>query len=660
MTNGLFGQQMKSYDTWKADVVVMLDKLQQWLEAHELSDGETDLRIFETMEALRKDRLTLAFVAEFSRGKTELINAIFFSHYGRRLLPSDAGRTTMCTTELFFDRQNGQSYVHLLPIETRREERSISDYKLDPLHWVSMPLDTGSPDRIAETLREVIRTKTVDLEAARALGLYDESLDSQYKKTGKHPEQIEIPVWRHARISFPHPLLEQGLVILDTPGLNALGSEPELTISMLPSAQAIMFVLAADTGVTRSDLDMWEHHVQGMYGKDNRHIIIALNKIDTLWDDLKDEDSVSNSIATQCHKVAELLEVDQKRIFPVSAQKGLVGKVRGDAALQKRSRISELENFLADTVLPNRISILRDHLQGNIGHLIDTACSSIEHRHAQIIAELDNLKSLSGKNADVIQHLMTKSREEQASYLRNVESFQSSRRVLQNQARMMMETLSLGTLDKLIGSTRMQMSSSWTTIGLKLSMKTFFDGAAEAMGQVSLQSEQTRMLIRATYRKFSEEHGLPAITPKIFSVDEYTMELHRLQADAESYRNSTLTTMTEQNFVIKKFFVTLVSRARTIFYKANQDAELWLKEVMNPLVRQIRDHRRIMEKRLDTLRRISESRDTLDAKIQELSERKEKLAGELASIRSMQSTLMRPLPGSDGQERKDPDTGQVA
>jgi hypothetical protein len=68
-------------------------------------------------------------------------------------------------------------------------------------------------------------------------------------------------MWRHALISFPHPLLKRGLVILDTPGLNALGNEPELTINMLPAAQAVLFVLAADTGVTRSDLDMWEHHV---------------------------------------------------------------------------------------------------------------------------------------------------------------------------------------------------------------------------------------------------------------------------------------------------------------------------------------------------------------------------------------------------------------
>ena len=49
------------------------------------------------------DGITLAFAGEFSRGKTELINALFFADYGQRMLPSQAGRTTMCPTEIFFD-----------------------------------------------------------------------------------------------------------------------------------------------------------------------------------------------------------------------------------------------------------------------------------------------------------------------------------------------------------------------------------------------------------------------------------------------------------------------------------------------------------------------------------------------------------------------------
>ena len=65
---------------------------------------------------------------------------------------------------------------------------------------------------------------------------------------------VEVPRWRHALINIAHPLLKQGLVILDTPGLNAIGSEPELTVSLLPQAQAVVFILGADTGVDRKSV----------------------------------------------------------------------------------------------------------------------------------------------------------------------------------------------------------------------------------------------------------------------------------------------------------------------------------------------------------------------------------------------------------------------
>ena len=655
MAQDQFSLRMRAYDTWKADVLRTLEEFQHWLDTRELNESENDLRIYETVEALRKDRLTLAFVAEFSRGKTELINAIFFANYGQRLLPSEAGRTTMCPSELFFDRETNQAYLRLLPIETRREERSISDYKTDPLHWVSMPLDTESPEQMAEALREVVKTKLVPLKIARALGLYDESQDSQYKKTGALPEQVEIPMWRHALISFPHPLLKQGLVILDTPGLNALGNEPELTVNMLPTAQAVLFVLAADTGVTRSDLDMWEHHVQRRSGNDNnKHLVVALNKIDTLWDDLKDSGAINASIESQRRKVASLLSVNGDRVFPVSAQKGLVGKVRNDDALLERSRLLALETFLADEVLPNKLEVLRDHILKDIGGLVDDTCNLLDTRLQQTSRELENLRALRGKNADVIQHLMKKSREEQSVYLRNVEGFQSSRRVLQSAAKTMLDALSLDAFDKLINKTRKDMTGAWTTHGLKSGMQTFFDGAREAMDQVSLQAEQTRTLIRATYRKFHEEHGLPAVTPKVFSVDAYNMELHRLLDEADAFRNSPVTAMTEQTFLIKKFFISLVSQARNVFFRANQEADNWLKEVMNPLVQQIKDHKRVMEKRLDTLRRISESRDTLEGKINELEGSRHELRKELDTLNRLRETLQRPLPSAKDDASGEP------
>jgi predicted GTPase len=645
-------ERLQSYTSWRDQLVRTIQSFQAWLEDQQLVTPEQELRIFETIEALRKDRLTIAFVAEFSRGKTELINALFFAHYGQRLLPSEAGRTTMCPTELFYDRDSNEAYIHLLPIETRLQPQSIAEFKHEPIHWTQIILTVDNPDQVSEALREVIKTKQVPLEKARELGLYDESTDPYLRAHGKSPDEVEIPYWRHAMISFPHELLKQGLVVLDTPGLNAMGNEPELTLNMLPAAQAVMFLLGADTGVTRSDMEMWEHHVRAVRQKANRNLVVVLNKIDTLWDELKDSAAINTSIEAQCKNSAEHLHMDHDRVFPLSAQKALIAKVRQDDQLLRDSRLPELEQFLAETVLPGKQEIVRENLISQIGGLIDDNLAVLETRNKALNKQLAELRSLRGKNADVIMHLMSKSREEQAAYLRNVESFQNSRRLLQSQARSMLEVLSMDALDRLINSTREQMTHSWTTAGMKRGMETFFDGARDTMEQVSSHAEQTRMLIRATYRKFHEEHGLPQITPKQFSISAFSGELERLYQEAEAFRRNPMTTMTQQSFVIKKFFISLVSHTRSLFYKANQDADVWLKEVMTPLVRQIKEHKTNMEKRLETLRRISDSRDTLEARIKELDTDLRDNMAQLATLGQIQDAINTPLPGTPSDDPK--------
>ncbi|HHJ17806.1 MAG TPA: hypothetical protein ENJ80_14030 [Gammaproteobacteria bacterium] len=639
-------QRLYSYAAWREKLIDTIQNFQSWLEDHELASPEQEFRIFETIEALRKDRLTIAFVAEFSRGKTELINALFFAHYGQRLLPSEAGRTTMCPTELFYDRDYPEAYIRLLPIETRLQEQSIAEFKHEPIHWSQIQLHVDNPEQVSQALHEVIKTRLVPHQKARELGLYDESTDPYFRAHGKPPEQVEIPHWRHAMISFPHELLKQGLVVLDTPGLNAMGNEPELTLNMLPAAQAVMFLLGADTGVTRSDQEMWDHHVRTVRKRSDKNLVVVLNKIDTLWDELKDTAAIDTSIEAQRLASAEQLHIDPDQVFPLSAQKGLLGKIRDDAQLLRKSRLPELEKFLSETVLPARQEIVRNNLVSQIGGLVDENLARLEERKNATTRQLTELRSLRGKNADVIMHLMSKSREEQAAYLRNVESFQNSRRLLQSQARNMLESLSMDALDKLINKTRDSMTHSWTTAGMKRGMETFFDGTRDSMEQVSGHAEQTRMLIRATYKKFHEEHGLPQITPKQFSIAPFSAELERLYQEADAFRRSPVTTMTEQSYVIKKFFISLVSHTRSLFFKANQDANNWLKEVMNPLVRQIKEHKATMEKRLETLRRISESRDTLEARIKELDAGLNVTKRQLDALQQIRHTLHTPLPGT--------------
>src|SRR5512145_3184225 len=170
-------QQFAAYAEWRSQLGGNLESLRNWLADNELNDAQTDLRLSQLLERLREDRLHVAFVAEFSRGKSELINAIFFADYGNRMLPSSAGRTTMCPTELMFDPAKPPG-IELLPIETRANNAGVAEYKKFPEEWTAVPLDIASAEAMQETLRHVSEVTRVSRETAENLGfdLSDEAL----------------------------------------------------------------------------------------------------------------------------------------------------------------------------------------------------------------------------------------------------------------------------------------------------------------------------------------------------------------------------------------------------------------------------------------------------------------------------------------------------
>jgi hypothetical protein len=366
-----------AYSEWRQAIMDNINDYRNWLNEHELNDAQVEQRISQLLDRLREDKLNVAFVAEFSRGKSELINAVFFADYGQRLLPSSAGRTTMCPTELLYDPTKPVS-LQLLPVETRLTDVTTTEYKRYPEEWTVVEFDVNSNDSMVKAFQEVGSTKNVSAEVAEKLGLYDPN-NSDDAMNLKKDGTVDVPVWRYAVINFPHPLLEQGLVILDTPGLNAIGTEPELTINMLPNAHAVLFVLGADTGVTKSEIDVWRQYISGTRWKQKGRLAV-LNKIDGLWDELKDEVEIAKELDKQVRVSAELLGLEVNQIFPTSAQKGLFAKINGDDALLERSRLPILEKALSDELIPSKKEIVRDNTKNEIEDLIANTNLILESR----------------------------------------------------------------------------------------------------------------------------------------------------------------------------------------------------------------------------------------------------------------------------------------
>ncbi len=169
--NNTLKKRFSDYKKWRDHLIVIVGNYHVWLQEQELIDGEDDLRIFELLEELESDKLTVPMVGEFSRGKTELINAIFFADYKQRLLPTEAGRTTMCPTELQYD-ENHPPSIELLPIETRKTAETIAEYRRSPTRWATVSLELDDPEKMAEAFSEIVATKEVSVAgSARARAL---------------------------------------------------------------------------------------------------------------------------------------------------------------------------------------------------------------------------------------------------------------------------------------------------------------------------------------------------------------------------------------------------------------------------------------------------------------------------------------------------------
>lgn len=615
MSDDQLQQKLHAYGQWRGQNALALQNYRDWLDKYGLNSSSLDESITSMLHSLNTDRITVAFAAEFSRGKTELINALFFAQTGVRLLPSSPGRTTMSPTEIFFDPEHG-SYIRLLAIETRLNDLPLSEYKRNPDSWLQIELDCDSVPHMQQAFKELAATKRVPMEVAKNLGLYIEDAGTQIAEDGT----VEIPCWRHALISFPHPLLQEGLAILDTPGLNALGSEPELTLSMLPSAQAIVFVLAADTGVTKSDLDMWQQHVRGYGNTHNKGLAVVLNKIDAMWDELQGEESLEKAIHKQIAQTTDILEVEEKSIFPVSAKQALLAKIKKDDALFARSQLGALERYLAEDVVSERRTIMMNVVGDKVGRLVHDSAGVLNAQILGLDEQLAEMRGIDQSNHSTINKLMVETREQQGRYLTSVEDFQASRRVLSVQARMLVDALSLERVDNIIRQTRREMAGSLTTMGMKAVMKKVLDDLQAVVDRASEISVETQQLVQAIYKKFEEEHGFTATKPAQFSMKRYQLDLEQLFAEGEAFRHSASSALLEQSVVIQRLYGTIITRARDLFAQANKEATNWGAMVLSPLVLQIKDHKRAIETRLHMLRKISESTQSLDETISELEQ----------------------------------------
>lgn len=611
-----FNEQFDQHGAWRRAFALRLKLLSEWMKGHDLLNAAVEERLLRLESQVRSDKVMVAFVAEFSRGKSELINAIFFAGYGRRIMPASAGRTTMCPTELGYD-ADAPPCLRLLPIETRLKPQALMEWRMVPEKWTRVDLDVNDPVKLSKALEKVAEVRHVTQDEARALGFWHDDAPQDNPRVNA-AGLVEVPKWRHALINIAHPLLKQGLVILDTPGLNAIGAEPELTVSLIPQAHAVVFILAADTGVTKSDLAIWREHLI-TEGDDNDARLVVLNKIDTLWDALSSPAQIQAQIDRQRASSAEILGLPVAQVIPVSAQKGLVAKVTGDDKLLQASCLPGLELALAQGVMGQRQKILRSAVAAGIVELRAEAGRVIHIRRRDLAEQMIELRGLRGKNDSVIKHMRSRIEQEQVEFNASGAKIQAVRSIHLKLLREVFHLLGTPTLKTELAELTHALKQPGIKLGVKKAYGQTFARLREGLQKAQTTSADIQRMLGGSFKQLNAEFGFSLQAPKEPEMNRFLVDLEQIERSHLQYLGVANILKLAQPEFSERLVRALATRLRVVYETALGEVELWNKSAASQLDAQLKERRRNFSRRIEAIERIQQAATGLDERIAEIA-----------------------------------------
>lgn len=598
---------------WKQATAQALADFRRWAVVGRSLDDQTAARLAHLERRLLAERLTVAVVGERSRGKSELVNALFFASLGARLLPAGEGRSTVCATEILWDPARSPS-LRLLPIETRQGPRALREHLADADLWTEVALDPSRPQSLAPACEALCETRKASPEEAASLGI-----------TAREGAEVDVPRWRYAIINLPHPLLADGLVVLDTPCREVMAAEPEIAVHRVPEAAAIVFVVAADAGLTDEDRELWRELVAPVDGLEQRGYVV-LNKIDAAREGLQPGTQLLAEIERQAAQIAGTLGIAPARVFPASGRLGLASKIADDREGLIRSRIYRLEQALARGMVRQRRI---DHAaavraESRVAFAESRALTQSRLEFAE--AQLAEMAAIQGKNQKLVDALSRKAAAERLR-LEKARAVMMGLRTAYNRH--------LGSLRQLLDPVQVREAGLRARAGVTGSrfsrdigaaLDAYFAGVRKRLDAAIEAIGQARAMMEAARRELAGEHGIAMADVGDFATGRFVAEVDRLEAlCARDFRRASLITR-RQSTLGALFFDTIALQVVHVFEIAERETRTWLSGFMRPLEAQLQALQEQANTRIEGVGRIQSAETDLIARHAELGQ----LAAEVA------------------------------
>ena len=334
------------------------------------------------------------------------------------------------------------------------------------------------------------------------------------------------------------------------------------------------------------------------------------------------------------------LHLPKERIFAISAQKALLGKIREDAGLIKRSGIETLEKFLAEEIVPMKRQILCKAVVNEIGGMMMSSRASVGKKQQANEAEIAELNSLVGKSRDVVTKLWGRITAEKNAYNAALAEYKVNHAQFSAKKTALLDMLNSQKLDVALAKSAQAIEDSWTTITLQRGMNSLVKDMNEDFEAVFAASEDIKKLMQGVYNTFIEKFGFQKMTVPPLDLDPQRTKLQLLVMQTEQFvKDPVNIVVKEKHFVVKNFYSTLVKEARRNFSDAKTQAERWIQAVVLPLEVQIKDHKAQLQSRLDNLAKINEKTSSINEQMAivkaaeaELKKQREMIEGLIARV----------------------------
>ena len=601
-----FEASLAELKQWREATAESLAAFRRWATVGRIIDEQAAARLAHLERRLAHERLTIAFVGDPAAGKSDLVNALFFAEAGVHLLPAGV----RCAAEILWDTAQPPS-ARMLPIETRASGKSLRDCFEDPALWTEIRLDLAEPEEIARTCAAL--AETIELDAATA------------SEWGLTPDAASrVPKWRYAVINIPQPLLASGIALLDTGEAAVLDAEPELTFHRLPDAAAVVFTVAAETGVTQKDLRMWSEHVAPIACIEHT-CFVAVNRAAAP----RDENETAEA-ERQARGAAETLHAEPVRVFPLAARPGFAAKVAGDRDALLHSRLYRLEQALARGIGHQRRLDHATAVRAEAHGVFAETRSLVDSRLGFMRDQIAELAALQDKNQQLVQKLAKKASVDRGRIELARSALSGLRAAHNRNGDELAELLDPAAALKRSAQAREAVAATRFSRDIGNAAEKFFGDARERLQRAIAIIEQEKQLMKTAARKFSKEYQIGLLEVSEFGTERFLAELARLEEHwvRESAARTSLL-LRSGKALGAQFYDGVGLQVAHVFDIADRETKTWMQGFLRPLETQLTAYQEHSNARIEGMGRIQNAETDLIARLDELR----RLAGQLQAQR---------------------------